>query len=156
MSENDPDRTVDADPQATINTHRECMCVVSELEACLDRPPDRSGKWLGELREKLPQLAKVLEGHFAEEEQEYLYTELPAQKPRYADRLAKLKSEHAGMLASVQEAIDRAEAVTGSEVPDQRELNAVVQLLVATIRRHEAEENEIVLRAYWHDLGAGD
>jgi len=146
----------ETDPRSTIDTHRQCMRIVSEVETCLDRPPDRDGRWLGELREKLPALADVLRGHFIDEEREYLYTELPAQKPRFADRLAKLKSEHGSILEAVDEAISKAGRVEGGEVHELRELNACVQLVVATIRRHEAEENEIVLRAYWHDVGAGD
>jgi ElaB/YqjD/DUF883 family membrane-anchored ribosome-binding protein len=146
----------DTDPRSTIDNHRDCMRIVAEVEACLDRPPDREGQWLAELRDKLPALAETLRGHFADEEHEYLYTELPAQKPRFADRLAALKSEHRSMLEEVDEAISRAGKVEGGELHELRELNACVQLLVATIRRHEAEENEIVLRAYWHDVGAGD
>jgi hypothetical protein len=31
-----------------------------------------------------------------------------------------------------------------------------LQLMVATIRRHEAEENEIVIQAHWDEVGVGD
>ncbi len=37
-----------------------------------------------------------------------------------------------------------------------RELNAHAQMLAAIIRPHEAEENEMVMRAYWQEIGSGD
>ena len=43
-----------------------------------------------------------------------------------------------------------------NEIYQMRELNAQVQLLVATIRRHEAAENEIVIEAHWDEVGVGD
>lgn len=139
----------------TLDEHRECMGLVAEIEHCLDRTPDGGG-WLDELREKLPRLAEQLERHFQGEEGQYLYREVPLSFPRFAARLDKLKSEHGEILEAARSTIARTRGLRGAERHELRELNARIQLLVATIRRHEAEENEILLRAYWHDVGAGD
>ena len=39
---------------------------------------------------------------------------------------------------------------------ESRELRERVRVLIATLRRHEAQENEILWRAYWDDAGGGD
>ncbi len=139
----------------TLDEHRECMALVAEVERCLDRTPDRES-WLAELRDKLPKLAEKLDLHFRDEETQYLYREVPLSFPRFSDRLESLKSEHRDIMAAARSAIDKAKGLGSAEMHELRELNARIQLLVATIRRHEAEENEILLRAYWHDVGAGD
>jgi len=139
----------------TLDEHRECMALVAEIERCLDRTPDARG-WLDELRDKLPRLADKLVHHFEDEESHYLYREVPLTFPRFASTLDKLKSEHAEILDAARATIDRTRTLRSAEMHELRELNARIQLLVATIRRHEAEENEILLRAYWHDVGAGD
>ena len=52
--------------------------------------------------------------------------------------------------------IAQAEGLEDPAVYDLRELNAAVQLFVATLRRHEAAENEIVVHSLWDELGTGD
>jgi hypothetical protein len=140
----------------TLDEHRACMAVVAEVETILDRQPDRGGKWLASLREKLPELRRTLETHFAGEEGGPLFRQLPIQAPQLSGRLSRLEEEHAGILVSVDSLTDRAAALDEPEVYELRELNAQVQLLVATIRRHEAEENELVMQANWDEIGDGD
>jgi len=143
--------------QDTLDDHQDCMRMVAEVESILDRQPDREGRWIGSLLETLPTLADRLRAHFRAEEQAALYRELPVSKPRLAPRIEKLAAEHDEMLASVDKVIRRARGIAEpAEIHQLRELNALVQLLVATIRRHEAEENEIIMGAYWDELGAAD
>ena len=51
---------------------------------------------------------------------------------------------------------DRVESLDSAETLRVQEFRARVALLIATIRRHEAEENEIIMEAYWDELGAAD
>jgi hypothetical protein len=136
--------------------HRECMQAVAAVEACLDRPPDRDGRWVAALRGALAPLREALASHFEDEQKEYLYRELPVAFPRFAQALDRLSAEHAAILSALDDAIRGAEEVPGARLHECRELNARVQLLVATIRRHEAEENEIIFSAYWEEVGQGD
>ncbi len=157
MTDRDAEAPGSAEPGDLLDAHRDCMRIVHEVEHCLDRQPDRGGRWLGELTDKLELLVATLEAHFGTEEQEYLYREVPVAFPQYADRLEKLRAEHDTILETAGSAIAAAgDLGSNEEIHRLRELNARVQLLVATIRRHEAEENEILLGAYWHDTGAGD
>jgi len=136
--------------------HEECMQVVARVEACLDRHPDVAGAWLAGLRKELPQLARVLEKHFEEEERGPLYRVLPVARPRFADRLQKLQAEHVGIRESVSRTIARAAELNDPPLHEIRELNGQVQLVVALIRRHEAAENQILLAAHWDEVGVGD
>jgi hypothetical protein len=142
--------------QDTLDDHRECMQIVSEIEACLDRQPDDSGRWVGRLLEHLPELARTMREHFVDEERGALFTELPLRRPRIADRLEALKDEHPRMLSEVEKIIEIAGGLKEAEIYELRELNARIQLFVARLRRHEAAENELVYEVYWDDVGTGD
>lgn len=142
--------------QGTLDEHRDLVQVVAEVEACLDRPPDREGRWADDLVDKLPTLVDVLRCHFSAEQQGALYTELPERFPRFAERLAELAAEHAKILATADDVVERSKKVGRAHIYEQRELNARVELLVSTIRRHEAEETEIILSAHWDEMGTGD
>ncbi|MEE8412172.1 MAG: hemerythrin domain-containing protein [Acidobacteriota bacterium] len=142
--------------QETLDDHRECMQVVSEIEACLDQPPDNAGQWVAQLLQRLPGLARTMREHFEDEEGGLLYAELPRRRPHLAVRLAALKEEHPRMLVEIEKTIDIATHLREAELYELRELNARIQLLVARIRRHEAAENELIFEAYWEDIGTGD
>ena len=140
----------------TLEEHRGCMRVVAEVEECVDRQPDREGAWLGRLVECLPRLASTLRAHFQVEQEGPLYRKLPVSFPRFAHRLEQLEAEHVRILEAVDGIVARARDMSDGRVHEMRELNAQVQLLIATIRRHEAEENEIVVQAHWDEVGVGD
>jgi hypothetical protein len=141
---------------ATLHEHRDVMQAVAEVEACLDTPPDREGEWVRRLLGSLPELADTLRCHFSAEQEGALYREVPERFPRFAHRLETLGREHGEILRTADDVIASAKSLRGARIYEQRELNARVQLLVATIRRHEAEENEIILSANWDEVGAGD
>jgi hypothetical protein len=136
--------------------HRGCMEVVAEVERCLDCQPDREGRWVSRLLESLPRLATTLRNHFEVEQQGPLYRQLPISFPRFAQRLEQLEAEHVRILEVVDGALARARNLQSAEMYEIRELNAQVQLIVATIRRHEAEEDEILIQAHWDEVGVGD
>lgn len=139
-----------------LDDHRRCMQAVLELERCLDRQPDRGGKWLDEVRGCLPRLASTLREHFTDEEAGPLFSRVPVRHPRLAPRLKSLRDEHERMGEACDRVLARLDDLRDPEVYQLREFNAQLQLLVATIRRHEAEENEILLEAMCDEVGVGD
>ena len=151
--------TAEPDPprlDATLDEHRGLMETVAALEQCLDTPPDREGRWRETLLESLTQLTDTMRCHFSAEQDGALYQEIPERFPRFAQRLRALAAEHESILADAEAALKLGRDGTGDRIYEQRQLNARVQLLVATIRRHEAEENEIILSAHWDEVGVGD
>jgi len=139
-----------------LDEHRECMRKVLALEEILDHTPDGEGAWLGSLNERLGDLEATLSAHFEDEAEGHLFGEMPTKYPRFATRLEALEKEHADILVQIAALRTRARTLRKPELYELRELNARAQLLVATIRRHEAEENEIILSAYWEEFGGGD
>jgi len=140
--------------EQALDDHRETMAVVAEVESCMDRNPDRA--WVADLATELPRLESTLRRHFAEEQEGPLYSRLPFQHPRLAARLGRLEAEHAVVLRSIRDAVERAGTLGEAPLYELRAFASQVQLLVATIRRHEAEENEIILEADWDEVGTGD
>jgi hypothetical protein len=153
MTEKD---TSDAMVDEALGEHRECMQVVSEVEACLECHLDRGGQWVGEVLDVLPRLAASLREHFEAEQEGALFRKVPLTHPQYADRLQRLEAEHDQILKRIDKVIGKAEGVDREKMYEVRELNAQVQMVVATIRRHEAEETEILMGAHWEEIGTGD
>jgi len=141
----------------TLDEHRSCMRVVSDLEGFLATPATPRGAWIAGLIERLDRLCGTLKAHFESEQDGPLFRKLPLAKPRLAERLDRLEKEHAEILEAGRSTRNRAaELEDDAEAYRLHELNARVQLLIAKIQRHESEENEIVLDAHWSDLGLGD
>ena len=153
-SETTPDSKPKPLLDETLDDHADCMQIVAEVERRMKEHPDIA--WVDRLREQLPKLVDTLRCHFSDEQQGSLYRELPVHHPRLADRLAKLEAEHGEILQAAEETIRHAEGLRDPETHDLRRFRAQVHLLLAKIRRHEAEENEIVVSAYWDSIGTGD
>ena len=142
--------------EQTLHEHEGCMELLSDLEECLDRRPYDPQRWPAELKEKLVRLASALREHFECEESGALFRRLPERHPSLAAPLARLEAEHPKMLDALDTLLRKAEILDEPETLDLRELSAHVQLFAARFRRHEAAENELVVEAYWNDVGVGD
>ncbi|MDH3591914.1 MAG: hemerythrin domain-containing protein [Planctomycetota bacterium] len=142
--------------EQTLDEHGGCMKLVVEVENCLDRHPDHAERWVADLEGTLTKLIAAMREHMKGEEAGPIFRTLPESYPRLAGPLARLESEHAELLNDADAVIDRIRALRDPEVFELRELNARTQLFIARFRRHEAAENEIVLEAYWDDIGGGD
>ncbi len=161
MTDSDPTKQ-DSAPvlDGTLKEHEHCMRLVSDLSGWLDLDPAAVSDWSAQLQARLSALAKGMQEHFEGEEQSPIYRELPTETPRFADQLDRLKAEHLPMLSDIDALVEMGGEIdpntkdlnTGSI----RELKARIKLLIATMRRHEAEENEIIMSAHWDDLGGND
>lgn len=140
----------------TLDEHKVCMKLVEAVEDCLAQPPDTGGKWVAMLIERLRPLRQGLADHFVSEEKGALFGTLPIARPRLARRLDVLKNEHPVILERLEKILADAEKLDDPEIFELREMNAAVQLFIATLRRHEAAENEIVMHSLWDEIGVGD
>ncbi len=110
----------------------------------------------GDLAERLGDLKRFLEQHFAREENSPFYQELPLRQPHLSDRLARLQSEHAEIASELTALCEAAHAAAeGGGAPDPN-LTERMRALARRIRRHERDETEIVQRAWLEDFGEGD
>jgi hypothetical protein len=142
--------------EETMDEHRGCLQLISEVESCLDRPPEDRRVWLSELRGMLLRLAAAMRLHFEGEESGPIFRALPLRHPRLARPLAELEAEHPLMLEAIDKVLRKVAEFENPELFELRDLNGRVQLLLAQIRRHEAAEDELVLRAHWEEVGVGD
>lgn len=121
-----------------------------QICALLDRIDDLLGAGafrVASLRAALRELAAVLREHFARETETPLVREAPARFFRFQHVLERLSREHAEILARL-DVIQR--------TPTTLETMGQARLLTGAIRAHEAEEEDVLQRAYCEDLGAGD
>jgi hypothetical protein len=125
-----------------------------EVLAALERlglTPRESEDWRESIADRLDELGTRLGEHFREEEESGLFTSFPERYPRFALRLERLRNEHGEVLSQLH----AIEVACDEEIPTAA-LAARVLALVSTLRRHEAEETEVVHRAACEDIGSVD
>ena len=131
--------------------HPDCSAAVERVQAHLDAEP-RDGDWLEELAARAGALRATLVKHYELEEQGPLYNGIPQRHPRFTRKLSRLVEEHDEILRSLDAVVSGA----GETAPeDTAEVELRAGVVLARIRRHEAEEIEIVLNARWDDLAPG-
>ena len=131
--------------------HEELRALLRALEQQV-RQSAGSDAWLENLRDTLSRVVDLCSEHFRLEEQAGLHVELREQSPRLAFRLEKLVSDHSRILEALQKLVTElpTESIASGGVDPLRE--RVLGALEA-VREHERAENEIMMEAYWQDLG---
>ncbi|MGD8316864.1 MAG: hemerythrin domain-containing protein [Myxococcales bacterium] len=134
-----------------LSEHKHLRALLQALEQHLQQPVD-SDAWLPRLRNMLSGLVDLCSDHFRLEEETGLHIQLRDQSPRLASRLEQLLSDHSRILDELQKvAADLpTDSVVANEVGPlkERALGALQD-----IREHERAENEVMMDAYWDDLG---
>lgn len=124
--------------QRSLYEHRGCMKVLAEVESGLSLQPESEPGWRSKLVALLDDLDTALRAHFQGEE-EGLFDKLALEHPRLAPKFKKLEEEHAAIIGTLRDAMQRAgNPGTASVTKHLHELNEQVKTLVATVRRHEA------------------
>jgi iron-sulfur cluster repair protein YtfE (RIC family) len=137
-----------------LDEHREILEMVGTLERTMEASSGPGAGYLENVASQLQALAKTLEHHFAHEDSSDLYTTFLERFPRFSTALARLGREHTDVLNEI-----RALASGFASKPatkNLRKLHCRVEAFIATLRRHEAEENEILQRAYCEDIGGNE
>ncbi len=131
--------------------HKHLRTLLRESEGHLEQPAD-SAAWLEGLREMLSGLIAVCSEHFELEEQNGMHVQLRDQSPRLAHRLKELLSDHARLLEALQQLV--ADLPTRTVAPNEAgPLKDRVLGVLGELREHERAENEVMMDAYWDDLG---
>ncbi len=139
--------------EAAFQEHGEISEGVSEFERWLERSVDGDAAWAKDLHTQLVPLCNILKAHFASEESSSLYKRMPEKSAGFADAIERLFDEHYDMIREIESLIQSAHAIPGSTFEgDRRILTRRARGIIFALRRHEAEENEILHQMYWADL----
>ena len=136
--------------------HQECLKVLDELEACVDRRPDLETAWIKSLQSSFATFAAALRLHFEGEERGTMYRDLPETKPRLAGRIDELRAEHDRLLVDLDVAVQQVADLSGGRVGEAAKVRDSIRDLIATLRLHEANEARLLQSAYWREVGTGD
>lgn len=142
-----------AEAEAAFLEHGEISEGVVEFEKWLESGSGDDSAWATHLHQRLVPLCNTLKAHFASEEGSSLYKKLPERSVGFAEAVERLFDEHYDMIREIESLIQAAHAITGSTFDgDRRILTRRARGVIFALRRHEAEENEILHQVYWEDL----
>lgn len=134
-----------------LSEHERLRVQLRALERQVRQAP-ASDAALQTLCEGLTRLVDLCTEHFRLEEEAGLHLQIREASPRLASRLEKLLSDHSRLLDELRQLAadcsDQSLAAPGAEP-----LNARALGVVAALREHERAENEVMMDAYWDDLG---
>lgn len=137
-----------------LEEHRELVKHVSDLDEWATAPP--GGDWGKELGRRAATVTEQLRQHFAGDAEGTFFADVARHAPHLTGKLSKLVAEHAEILTRFREVAELGAAHDGSDAAESKRLATQARRAVAILRRHEAEENELVFHAFWDDLGVGD
>ena len=123
--------------------------VVERIEACASDPAPRRA------RRQLAAFERQLAAHLAREEgRGHLAVALEV-APRYRNRAARLRSEHADLVLEMRR-IRTLALEAGASADAWADVHQACDAFVERLVAHEEAENEIMARAFLDDLGCGD
>jgi len=138
-----------------LDEHRDLTDRVTELDQWVAPGAAKEANWAAGLERRVGVVLEHLKMHFAGDAEGSLFAEVSMSAPHLSGRLTTLAAEHSQILKAFQQVADGVKSV-GDDDKAQARLALMTQAAIATLRRHEAEENEIIMRAFWEDLGAAD
>ena len=99
---------------------------------------------------QLNTLCDKLECHFRMEEEGGFFSQITDQAPRLSNQADKLCEEHGMMLEEARVIANK--AIRGEWLDVQQAFHEFSKRLM----HHEGEENEMLQKAYWEDIGPAD
>jgi len=151
MAADDQGDTSGSSRHEILEDHKHVRALLGDLEEHLAKKIDEEDSWRSHLETCLADFHRRLQKHFVTEEEGKLYRELKERVPRLAQRLERVFGDHPAIL-------ERLEEISGG-LKDGNSKIGMPQIieetrgLIAQVAEHEAAENEVMMDAYWDDLG---
>lgn len=136
-----------------LEEHRELTALVARLDEWVAPDATFGPEWGAELNKRVGALVEHLRMHFAGDAEANLFAEVSMSSPHLTGRLTALASEHSEILKAFRRIVDDGGNMPAGDAGLAARLALQTRSAIATLRRHEAEENEIIMRAFWEDLG---
>lgn len=139
-----------------LEEHRELIRHVSELDDWAAPNTARERGWGNELGRRAAEVTERLKMHFAGDAEGTFFADVAQQSPHLIGKLTSLTAEHAEILKEFRQVAESATALDPADSMAATRVAMQARRAVATLRRHEAEENELIFSAFWDDLGVKD
>ena len=131
--------------------HEELRDAIKSIHTTLADPDSASTL----LAEQLASCCEKLESHFRTEEDGGFFAEITNSAPRLSDQADKLCHEHETMLNEAKTVRDQTRRLADSE-GDRKGISAAFHAFSKQLMHHESEENDMLQKAYWEDIGPAD
>lgn len=73
--------------------------------------------------------------------------------PEYAGEFERLQGEHLAILGQIDRVVRLVDSMPDRPMEDREVFFLRIREMIATLRRHEAEEDRLLCLAIWHDTG---
>ena len=156
---------IDIDSKEWIDTvleqHRRLRSEVEDLEGFLAAPRPEAGEqgshvWAVDLSRRLLALHDELFRHFRYEEKADAKEDLMAKHPEASQRLEEVLCEHPAMLQEVRHIVSDVLSYSAGINPEDPQLRRRISRLLEKFHQHEEEENHLIQRMEYRDVGAVD
>lgn len=140
-------------PEDVLAEHKQLAQDVAAVDDWAATGTPRNSSWGAEMSKRAATAVEHLKHHFGGKAEQELFEDFLERSPHLSDRLKKLTAEHAVIIHELKDVAEQSKKAAGKELDRvARKARAAVALL----RRHEAEENELILRSVFDDVGVGD
>lgn len=138
-----------------LSEHQHIRRLVDALELSLEKRGNGGRAWLDEVVPALGELATGLASHFKGEEAEF-FADVSKRIPRHAPLIERLAQQHLKLSKDFEAAANQSTALDPSQSRAVEDFVGALSSALKLLRAHEEQENELMLVAYWQDLGEVD
>ncbi|MGC4068162.1 MAG: hemerythrin domain-containing protein [Polyangiaceae bacterium] len=135
-----------------LSEHQHIRRMVDTLESAIEKRSLGGVEWLDEVRPVLIELAKGLPSHFSGEEAEF-FGDVTRRLPRHAPTVERLVEQHRRLSIDFEKSASDATTLDATHTDVVDGFLTLLSKSLRLLRAHEEQENELMLVAYWQDLG---
>lgn len=140
-----------------LEEHKKMDHEVRILQLRLESPAaEPLTKWFSACGNHFIRFHTLLRQHMEMEEDGGFMAGMREHQPGLGPAIDRLEEEHHSMRRQCREIEDRLESCTQPTMEDVHRVRDQAQALLATLEKHERQENEIAQDAFTQDIGAGD
>ncbi|MBI3949695.1 MAG: hemerythrin domain-containing protein [Acidobacteria bacterium] len=132
--------------------------IVRQLELLVEEGGlvGQESEWGRRMCDELSAFRRHLQRHFALEEEGGFMLEVVARMPQASEQVEKLRQEHGETLKVIDELIHDSSLLAYGTSLSLAELRNRILEVFSTIRRHEAEENELIQQIFYQEVSVAD
>ncbi len=139
-------------PYDVLEEHQRIRGLVHRIESILEGRRQAGGDWVGSLRPLLQDLSMEAGPHFDGEEAE-LFRDVRERFPSQVPTIDNLVQQHRQLLSELVELSGRCQEMDDTDSGRCEKFADRLGESLRSLRRHEEEEDGLMLLAYWQDLG---